>query len=75
MYYQVSLFMLMRMRRNAYKLKHQLDDMMLLEKRKKQLSKSISLDISEWKLDEIVSSLPNYEKLSKKIVKSVYEAI
>lgn len=67
--------MLMRMRRNAYKLKHQLDDMMLLEKRKKQLSKSISLDISEWKLDEIVSSLPNYEILSKKIVKSVYEAI
>lgn len=67
--------MLMRMRKNAYKLKRQLDDMMPLEKRKKQLSKCIGLGISEWKLDEIVSSLPDYETLSKKVVKSVYEAI
>lgn len=67
--------MLMRMRKNAYKLKRQLDDMMPLEKRKKRLSKCIGLGISEWKLDEIVSSLPDYETLSKKVVKSVYEAI
>lgn len=60
---------------DAYKLKQQLDDMIPLEKRKKQLSKAIGLDISEWKLDEVIPSLPDYETLSKKVVKSVYEAI
>lgn len=65
----------MRIRSNAYKLKYQLDDMMPLEKCKKQLSKAIDLDISESKLDEVVPSLPDYETLSKKVVKSVYEAI
>lgn len=60
---------------DAYKLKQQLDDMIPLEKRKKQLSKAIGLDISEWKLDEVVPPLPPYETLSKKVVKSVYEAV
>ncbi|WP_237630618.1 hypothetical protein [Staphylococcus epidermidis] len=67
--------MLMKIRRNTYKLKHQLDDMMPLEKCKKQLSKVIDLDISERKLDEVVPSLPDYETLSEKVVKSVYKAI
>ena len=67
--------MLMRIRSNAYRLKYQLDDMMPLEKCKKQLSKAIDLDISESKLDEVVPSLPDYETLSEKFVKSVYKAI
>ena len=67
--------MLMKIRRNAYKLKHQLDDMMPLEKCKKQLSKVIDLDISKSKLNEVVPSLPDYETLSEKVVKSVYKAI
>ena len=49
--------------------------MMPLEKCKKQLSKVIDLDISESKLDEVVPSLPDYEILSEKVVKSVYKAI
>ena len=60
---------------DAYKLKQQLDDMIPLEKRKKQLSKAIGLDISEWTLDEVVPSLPPYDALEKKVIKSVYEAV
>ena len=33
----------------------------------KQLSKAIGLDISEWKLDEVVPSLPPYDALEKKL--------
>ena len=51
---------------DAYKLKQQLDDMIPLENAK-QLSKAIGLDISEWKLDEVVPSLPPYDALEKKL--------
>ena len=56
---------------DAYKLKQQLDDMIPLENAKKQLSKAIGLDISEWKLDEVIPSLPDYETLSKKVKISI----
>lgn len=40
--------------------------MIPFEKRKRQFSKTIGLDISEWRLDQVVSPLPDYETLSKK---------